>query len=917
MSTHRSTLTATALWLLAAAFAPVAAQPEDNAEAEVPEATADESAEQAQASESAEAPPEAESGNAAPSAGDEPGAAATAAADTPAAAGFQWPADDGAPAQANESPAPPASAAAADPAAAATDAAPAAAGSEPYAAVIAVPEAAPPPPAPVEPAAPAGLDEIVVTAQKTQQTLRDVPISVTVLNEKFITQQGITDLTKAAPFIPNVSVDANSFLIDVRMRGFGTHETNKAFEPTVGLVVDGIPYSRSQYFQMGLFDLQRIEALHGPQGTLFGKNNPAGLFNLSTNLPTADWEGYLQSGLGQLGGQRAEAALGGPLIEDAVNFRAAFTKESRNGFVDNSAFGKYPDLNDVSNGVDRLAGRIKLGFPDLFGGSLQLSYERAEIEFRGTGTEIDTVSQAVQALLRQRDPDIDFEINQRGSVDTPERSLRTIDTAVVSADWDLTNVGLPGWGLTLAGGWSTLYVLDSLDADQSPMTALGVDTHDKNPQTTLELRVASPEVPGLLGLESLFGADLGRSEMIAGLFGQRREITDSALSIWTNAAQLAALLAAQNAPVDPPVPPLPLPGPGTGGNERTDQTTMYFGQGSDAYAAFGQVTWHFADAWKLLLGARLGRETKTANWNRVFDQGSGAIWMAAFGGEEFTATMERSENEFSPKATLIHDLTDDINVYGGWAKGQRSGGFNEFASSADPAGLTYKAEHLDAFEIGSKMRLLGGAASFNIAAFWMDLKDFQVLTADSQTQISVVKNAGHARARGIEADGRWQATDWLSLIGAVGYNDTRYLEFREGQCRAGESDTDGDGNPRCDVSGKRFQRTPLVTGSLASSLDVPVGDALTLVGGLAAKYQSDYTTSESLDERLTQKAHTKLDAYLGIANHVQGWSVRVVGTNLTDSITFVRATDNLGPNGYYYRITEPPRLVATEFRYEF
>ncbi|MGH7857452.1 MAG: TonB-dependent receptor plug domain-containing protein, partial [Candidatus Binatia bacterium] len=175
-------------------------------------------------------------------------------------------------------------------------------------------------------AAPRGrtIEEIVVTAQRTEQQLHDVPISMSAFDDRFLRQQGVTDLQDVARFAPNVRVDTAGTIIQPRIRGFSTNVVvNRGLELPVGIVVDEVPYSRADYFVSGLFDLDRVEVLRGPQGQLFGANTTVGLLNLVTKNPTDEFTGFIDTEIGDLGRRRFEAGVGGPLVPRFLNFRIA------------------------------------------------------------------------------------------------------------------------------------------------------------------------------------------------------------------------------------------------------------------------------------------------------------------------------------------------------------------------------------------------------------------------------------------------------------------------------------------------------------------------------------------------------------------------------------------------------------------
>src|SRR6185503_11607452 len=178
---------------------------------------------------------------------------------------------------------------------------------------LAAEEGTPPPAAPVAPAPEATksrtIEEIVVTAQKTEQNLQDVPISMTVLGGDFLEQQGVSDFDDLAVYVPNTRIDAGAAFPDVRVRGFGSPLSNKGFEQSVGLQLDGVPYGRLIYFQMPLYDVERVEVLRGPQGTLVGKNTTAGVLSIVNRKPTDELEGRISLEYGELDRRRIEGGV--------------------------------------------------------------------------------------------------------------------------------------------------------------------------------------------------------------------------------------------------------------------------------------------------------------------------------------------------------------------------------------------------------------------------------------------------------------------------------------------------------------------------------------------------------------------------------------------------------------------------------
>ncbi|MGH7856309.1 MAG: TonB-dependent receptor, partial [Candidatus Binatia bacterium] len=629
-------------------------------------------------------------------------------------------------------------------------------------------------------------------------------------------------------------------------------------------------------------------------------------------------------------------AIGGPLVGSFVNFRVAALSDERDGLIENTTALVDPKANRRTNARDRSGVRMKLGFPDLFGADLVVGYERSDVFLEGAGSELGIVQPRLIPFYRSWDPSFDaISGNFVSSVDGPEFTNIVGDTFSANASHD---VG--GWGFDAVGGYSSISYLSVADADLGPAPILLLSNGDDNPQTTFELRVTSPRLPGFYGLDRVFGFPLGSTELTAGFFYQRRLIEDSELRLEIGPAAAAQFLAFQNAPEGTPVPALadfigPAVPIGTFGTFDTTQgneiDTVFFDQTSNALAGFGQMEWHFLERWTLQYGMRLGHETKKANWVSVAEQGTGAIALAALGREQFTQSLDRSELQFTPKVMLRHDLTDDVNVYAGWVRGFRAGGYNEFTSTGDPETLEFDPEQVTSWEIGTKMDLLGGAARLNVGGFWMELTDFQVLTQDPDEVTFSVENAGEARARGIEVDSMWLPTSWLTLTGSLGFNDSEFIDFPFGTCPGDRPDTDGDGDERCDLSGEPLDFAPKWLSAVTASVRFPLSSILgfagsrvpslpgiDLTGGLTMQYQDVHFLDVSVrDPRVRQPAFFRFDGSFGFENPGQGWALRFVAQNFTDEFTNAIKSDVPLADGTFYQLPEPPRLVFGELRWSF
>lgn len=783
---------------------------------------------------------------------------------------------------------------------------------------IAVPEA--PEPALSEPPT-AVLEEIVVTAQKRGvQAIKDVPVSISVVDERLIYDWGITDVREAMLFVPNVKVEQAGFFASPRVRGFSFNNNNKAFEPPAGIAMEGVPYGRVEYFAAGLFDTERIEVLRGPQGTTFGKNTTAGLINILSRNPTDFFDGYVDVQGGDYDRRRLEMGIGGPLIEDGVNFRVAAVSEARRGFVYNTTADVAPEAERYMRGDTRDGVRLKLQIPDLGASNLKLSYESVALESLGTGVEIIRATETVKSRLRAYDPRADFvPKNYVSSLDSPDGRRTEIDSFV--ADWARP---LGEWSISALGGHSVMRTTVAADIDFTPAKAIEAEGGDESPTTTLEVRVLSPSFVGLLGFSEFLGADLGRSDLLFGVFTQRTAIDNSRMRFRFYPGPLLDLTLAAESDgfadgifglVGPAVPALP--------DEvglDPEQSSQYFRQRSDTVAVFGQLQWNFNDYWALQLGGRLSRESKAAAWEQTFDSPGPNPLMRTQGLEEFAASESLSEQNFQPKVALNYQPNQNISLFVHWATAYKSGGFNAFAFRGVHDELVYEPEYSTEWGFDLKSTLLQQTMQMNVSLYRMDIDDFQVLTRVPETSavglgVSAVENAATARAQGIEGDITWLATHWLRLMMSLGLNDTEYLDFKTNDCPADQPNADEDDDPRCDATGKSFAFAPKVNGTLGFNVIPPFDfNGTTFSAGLTAEYQSRQYLDIDLDERKTQDAFWRLRASAGVKG-VSGWSFKLIVDNLNDVATYIRQGD-VSP-GLFVGALEPPRMIFGQFHWSF
>ena len=737
------------------------------------------------------------------------------------------------------------------------------------------------------------------------------------LDSEFLAERNVTDFRDLAVFVPNVTMDGNSVQPDFSVRGFGTNPLNKSFEQAVGLVVDGVVYGTVPYFSTALFDVERVEVLRGPQGTLFGKNATAGLFSVVTKNPTEEYNADIIADVGELGRHRVEAAVGGRVIPGWVNVRLAGVFDERDGLVRNTTAAVVADAPRRTADRERTGFRAKIEFPDVFGADVVLGYERHHMTLNGQGSEIAATTQNLTRFYRLYDPGFDGERgNFTGSIDGRERTKYDIDTFTANADYELAD-----WGLHATAGYSKLRRnLVGGDADFSPAPILSIDTRDRQPQTTVELRASSPELE----------LALGTADITLGFFFQRRSIENSVAELNFDvpvAAQFLAFLLLRDGVTDE----LPLEDfigtdvpfgdvariDTTLGDERT---RIAFDQRATSIAGFGQASWHAMERWSLDYGMRLSHERKSATWVSTTEQGTGFLTMFALGREQFTQALERSELHFTPRLALRFAWTDETNLYATWVEGFRAGGFNEFASTGNAAELDYDDEQVTSYELGVKSNLLDGAARVDFALFWMTLTDFQLLTQNPGDATFRVENVGEARARGAELDATWLPAEWMTVVGSLGFNDSEFTDFSIGPCFADRPNTDGDGDPRCDFAGEPLERAPKWAIALTPSVHWPMPWLpIELSAAITGQWKDVQFVGFERDARVRQPSYFRFDASVGFGNAEQGWAFAFAVQNFTDEFTRFRTIQVplASQVGTVIDIADPPRLWLATFRWSF
>lgn len=733
---------------------------------------------------------------------------------------------------------------------------------------------------PEAPAGEAAPGDIVVTAQKREQRLQDVPIAVSVVSGEVLAAQAGVNLENAQYLVPvmNFRKSGTTLNQSLFLRGVGTSTFSIAGEPSISTVVDGVVYSRAGEAFSDLIDIDRIEVLPGPQGTLFGKNASAGVINIVTRRPGKTPGGFAEASYFTGGDEwRTRAALDLP-IGEAVRSRIT-------GF-----YGSWDgNIRNVARGGRRVNGYEHWGVrgivvadvtPDLTLTAIG-DYRRSDDDCCAEVIGTQPTSGLSAALL----PDING-----------NRS-RTVNQNLVTATSE------EGWGLSLQADWSIgRHVLTAItayrswrneevrDGDWLPAAYVGLgQLHDVGPQTgdtfSQEIRVASPTGEFL---EYVVGGFYSRAY-------SHRIFTRNDIVCTVTPAPAAGVL-------------VPCTTPGV--TVTTPSGTADFGSTFINYAAFGQATLNFTPRFRAIAGLRYTVDELDVFHQRVTVLAGPGI-NPSFG--PFAADT-RSRN-LSGRAGLQYDLSRSSMVYGTYARGYKGPAYNVFFNLTAPATNVIEPETADSFEAGLKNTLFDGKLVLNLAAWYAKYRNYQANNPDLVAGVLVTRftNAGEVSTRGAQLDFVAQPVRDLSISGGVAYTDAKVDQFK--------LPTNGVVTGVV-PNGTRLGAAIPWKGSLAADYRLRTGGVLDIGFGTQVSTQSKQ--AGQFDANATIRALTEIPAYtlvnlsVAIIDTRDRFRITAIVKNLLDT-SFPASIVSSGPGGAYRYIIprEADRYAGITARLNF
>ncbi|WAC61047.1 TonB-dependent receptor [Brevundimonas sp. SL130] len=743
----------------------------------------------------------------------------------------------------------------------------------------------------------ASLGDIVVTARRRDERAQDVPIALTVVNEELLDRTGaynVGQITQLAPSVQLLTSNPRNTAITIRGLGASYGLANDGLEQGVGIYVNQVYYGRPATATLDFVDLDRIEILRGPQGTLFGKNTTAGALNITTRDPSFTPEGQAELSFGDYGFLQAKATFSGPIVDDKVAARFSVVSTRRDGVLDNVTTGEKQNAQDSIS----LRGQLLFQPTDqlrvrLFADYADLTPECCTQVYVTAGQTLKPAAQQFAALAAGR--------GYTPASTNPYDRLADIDSGIqadqihrgVSAivDYDF------GWAtLTSVSAWRAWDWGPQNDRDY---TALDITRQSANPswqdQWSQELRLSSN--------------GNHRIDWTGGLYAFHQAVETHGVTEYGADATYWLL--------SPSLPDALLDGYTVFNDSRIE---------TDSYAVFGQLTWNITDRLHLTPGLRYTYEEKSGTYAATTTGGLATTDATLISRRLGIARpqaydAEISDDDLSGQAALSYDVSDDVLVYGSAARGYKSAGINMAGIPTLPNGqpsltnAVVKPEVVTTYELGLKTQGFDRRVTANLAAYRTDVDDYQANVVDSGPGAlrGYLANAEKVVIQGIELDAVARPNEHLDLYANVAWTDAKYDSFANGPCPLEQI---GTSTVACDLSGKDL---PGVSPWAASAGGEVHGNGGFLglpgqfYGGADASFRSTYNSDASVSRYTEIEGYTIVNLRAGFRAD-NGWEASVWVRNALDEDYLQFVSVQSGNSGLVIGNPGDPRTVGITLR---
>lgn len=680
--------------------------------------------------------------------------------------------------------------------------------------------------------------EIIVTATRTESLASKTPVALTAVSGESLTAAGITNPTTLADQVPNLSIDRNNGL-QITIRGVTSSDNTEKGDPSAAFMTDGIYIARAQAQEVSFFDIQRVEVLRGPQGTLFGRNTTAGLVNLITNKPKlGEFSGSIDASYGNFDTQQLTGVINLP-VTDRIAIRAAANYDRRDNYVIEGENWK----TSLDPYKKNLSGRLSALF-DLGDGELVIRGDYSSMK----GNPINTVLTSNFYSNYSTDLDPIYIGDSRSS-----EELRTQDTPFDfplkrdSSTWGVLadlSYDLGPVTLNYLGSYREFDRKEDLASILDSGTAAYHSTFDGNYwQNSQELRLST-------------NGD-GPLKAQVGLYYFKEKSSIGFYILGRLASTPGTVGYAFGFPQDPTI--------------------------AESWAGFGQLTYSIADTFRITGGVRYSHDDKS----RVgFTVQCGSTACDQPGDVKTPNYASRTFSKVTWRLGADFDLTDRTLLYGVVATGYKAGGFNDGCEIGTGANCTltsdalyYDPETLTSYEVGLKTRFLDNAVRLNVAAFHYDYKNIQLsqLSEICGFPCTVTTNAGAADVDGIELEGIITPARSSKLDFSLTWLDARYSKFEL--------------TPENDWAGKKLDRSPSYTFTVGYTHRFDLGNGGNIQAGVRTRVSDDYELAAlGTRNQFRVPGYTKTDLLLAYNAPNDRWYVQGFVKNIEDSLVVTTAS---------------------------
>jgi iron complex outermembrane receptor protein len=741
---------------------------------------------------------------------------------------------------------------------------------------------------------------VVVTARRVEELAQDVPIPVSVLKGDLVSDTGAFNVNRLKEMIPTVqfySTNPRNSAINIRGLGAPFGLTNDGLEPGVGLYIDGVFFSRPASATLDFLDVDQVEVLRGPEGTLFGKNTTAGAINVTTRKPSFTRGTEVELNYGTLQFVQAKASVTGPLLKNLAG-RISFSGTGRDGTVYNvRTEQRVNNLNNVG-----VRGQLLFAQSDRIAVTLAVDATRQHPDgytqvVEGVAPTLRPANRqytAIAASLHYTPPSFNA-FDRLTDIDTPLRSNQDLGGASLNIEWKAG----PG-RFTSTTAWRYWDWDPSSDRDflGLPITTVS-GAPSKQRQWTQEVRYA---------------ADVSRQlNFVAGVFAFHQTIdSDPAFKQEQGSAAAPFLLA----------PGANASTPGLLDGYGYSQTVTY---GNTSAAIFGQLQWSITDRLRILPGLRVNYDQKNVEFNQQTYGGLQttnpalvALQLSVLAPQAYKANV--GDANTSRQITAAYKIAERVNAYGTFATGFKSVGLNLNGVPTDAnnqpvlAAATVKPEDVRNFEVGIKTTPFR-AVTANVAVFDTEIKDFQAQVTNGSVGVirGYLANAEKVRVRGAEFDGSARVNGGVSVYGAAAYTDGKYVTFTDAppplEDTGGPAFEDISGTPLPGIS-----KWAVSIGGEASRKGSIDGHAGEYFAAVDASYRSSFSSSATYSRYMVVPGYTLVNARAGF-RVASGWMVSIWARNLFSTNYFDLLTAAPGNTGLIVGQPGDPRTAGITLRF--